>query len=114
GEACGTIANNPWISSIGAENVLDLAASHRDVQRADEAVVPENETLLATPRLSTAGDEPCFEISLSMKPLSWMTAASYVLVLGKQARWQVSRNADGLHEIVSERAVLPPVERVLP
>jgi len=113
-EALGPISNNPWVSSAGPDNALDLAASHRDVQRADEAVVPENESLLAPPRLSTSGDEPCFEITLSRKPPSWMTAPRYVLVLGKQARWQVSRNAGGEYVIEAERAVLPPVEPVLP
>ena len=112
-EAFAAIATNPWIVNVGAETALDLAASHREVQQVDETEVPANEYLLASPRLSTAGDEPCFEVALSSKLPSWMTAPRYILVLGKYARWPVVRSADGDYTIETERAVLPPTEGVV-
>jgi hypothetical protein len=107
-EARTALADNPWISGVGVDRALDFAASHREVERTDEAPVPENESLLAAPRLSWRGDEPCFEINLVRHLPGWMTAPRYVLALGSIARLQVYRNDEGEYEIDGGPVVLAP------
>jgi hypothetical protein len=102
------LADNPWLTGVGVDRALDLAASHREVERTNEAPVPENESLLTAPRLSWRGDEPCFEINLVRHLPGWMTGPRYVLALESVARLQVYRNDEGEYEIDRGPVVLAP------
>lgn len=113
-EARSALAANPWTFSVGVDLVLDLASSHREVERTTEPPVPENESLLAPPRLSWRGEEPCFEVTLARRLPDWMTAARYILVLGDLVRLQVGRNAEGDYEIDGGSVVLAPEQPAVP
>ena len=113
GEARSGLTDNPWIASVALDVALDLAASHREVERVTEAPVPENEAVLAPPRLSWRGEEPCFEITLARRLPDWMTAPQYVLVLGELARLRVVQNAEGDYEIDGGASVLAPEQSIV-
>jgi len=114
GDARSVIAQNPWVSGIGADVVLDLAESHREVEPIEKALSPENEALLAPPELGLRGDIPCFEIELARPAPEWMTEPRYVLVLGDSARVQVTRDGQGDYQIDGGSVALMPERAAMP
>jgi hypothetical protein len=114
GEARSKIVPNPWVSGIGADLALDLAESHREVEPIEKALTPENETLLAAPKLGLRGETPCFEIELARPVPEWMTEPRYVLVLGDLARVLVTRNDEGEYQIASGSVALMPEQAAVP
>jgi hypothetical protein len=114
GEARLKIVPNPWVSGIGADLALDLAESHREVEPIEKALTPENETLLAVPKLGLRGETPCFEIELARPVPEWMSEPRYVLVLGDSARVQVMRNDEGEYQIAGGSVALMPEQPAAP
>jgi hypothetical protein len=94
---------NPWAGPEFAYDLLHNAIQRRDIVRASEndeidADVTTGRQLFSPPRLLWK-DEPCFELSISPEPPSWLEDEAYTLVVSDGQRIPV-RRIDENYEMV--------------